>query len=366
MAMKIALVFGARPNFMKIAPIYRAMDRESQFDPVLIHTGQHFDADMSQTIMDAVQLPEPCVHLEVGPGSQAWQLGEIVKRLEPVLAEIVPTLTIVVGDVTSTLAAALASSTLAIPIAHIEAGLRSNDWAMPEERNRVLTDRLSRYLFTHSPEAEENLVNEGVDRSRIHYVGNVMIDSLDWALPRLSTQSLRARFGVATGRYGIITIHRPETVDNPSRFRQIAGGLTQVAAELPLLFPMHPRTRARATEFDVPLAGSGLTLLPPLGYLEFIALLSEASIVLTDSGGIQEEATVLGVPCLTLRDTTERPITIAIGSNEVVGTDPDRIVRAASRQLQLAGRDSRRPPLWDGHAAERIVEVLARELSNDE
>ena len=365
--MRPLLVFGARPNFMKIAPLYRAMRSRPGWEPVLVHTGQHFDASMSGDFIRSLELPVPDVHLDVGPGSQAGQIAEIMKRLEPVILDRAPDVTVVVGDVSSTLAAALTAATLGVPVAHVEAGLRSRDWSMPEERNRVLVDRLSAYLFTPSPDADDNLAAEGIPAERVHNVGNVMIDSLDWVLPRMRPEWVRRPFGVAAGGYGLVTLHRAGNVDEPLVLLRVMAALAEVAAELPLLFPVHPRTAARiaglrgpnATDgMGVPEDGDAIRLLPPLSYTEFVALLAGAALVLTDSGGIQEEATVLGVPCLTLRENTERPITVEYGANELVGTDPRRIVAAATRRLSGRRPAARRPPGWDGRTAGRIVDVL--------
>ena len=352
-------MFGARPNFMKTAPLYRAMRAAGGFDPVLVHTGQHFDKAMSDDFLAALELPAPDVHLGVGPGSQAWQLAEIIRRMETVLVDVRPDVTVVVGDVSSTLAATLVSATLDIPVAHVEAGLRSGDETMPEERNRMLVDRVSSYLFTPSEDADENLAAEGVPAARVFNVGNVMIDSLDWVLPRLSMAATRERFGVSGQRYGLVTLHRPANVDDAELLPRLLGALAEVAVDLPLLFPLHPRTRRRIDGLGLDLDGGGVRGLPPVGYTDFVALLAGASLVLTDSGGIQEEATVLGVPCLTLRDNTERPTTMRYGGNELVGRDPGRIVTAARRRLDGPRTETARPPRWDGRAAERIVEVLA-------
>ena len=357
--MKPLLVFGARPNFMKTAPLYRAMRAAGGFDPVLVHTGQHFDKDMSDDFLAALELPTPDVHLDVGPGSQAWQLAEIIRRMEPVLLDARPDVTVVVGDVSSTLAATLVSATLGIPVAHVEAGLRSGDETMPEERNRMLVDRVSSYLFTPSADADENLAAEAVPAARVFNVGNVMIDSLDWVLPRISVTATRERFGVDGRRYGLVTLHRPANVDDPAVLLRLLGALAEIAVDVPLLFPLHPRTRGRIDALGVGLDGDRIRGLPPVGYTDFVALLGGASLVLTDSGGIQEEATVLGVPCLTLRENTERPVTMLYGGNELVGRDPERIVTAARRRLDGTRTETERPPRWDGRAAERIVDVLA-------
>jgi UDP-N-acetylglucosamine 2-epimerase (non-hydrolysing) len=364
--MKPLLVFGARPNFVKIAPIHRAMCATDAFDPVLVHTGQHFDDVMSEDVIKALELPAPDIRLEVGAGSQAWQIATIMKRLEPVYEQVKPDCTVVVGDVSSTLAAALVSSTVGVPVAHVEAGLRSFNELMPEERNRILTDRMSRWLFSPSADAVENLKAEGLAADRVHLVGNVMIDSLDWVLPRIDVSQVRAHHGVSSGDFGLVTLHRPSNVDDPVVLERLVWALGRVSDELPLLFAVHPRTRQRLERADIGIA-EGITILPPLNYPEFVALLSEAALVLTDSGGIQEEAIVLGTPCLTLREETERPSTLASGRNQVVGTDPATIVTAALAGLQqrasegLLTRSAFRPPLWDGHTAERIAAIMLRQ-----
>jgi len=345
---------------MKIAPLHRAMSAGTTFEPVLVHTGQHYDPAMSEELFEVLELPAPDVHLGVGSGTQAVQMAEVMRRVEKVMADVRPDVTVVVGDVTSTLAAALTSHTLDIPVAHVEAGLRSRDWGMPEERNRVLTDRLATFLFTPSDDADQNLLAEGIAPERISFVGNVMIDSLEWILPRMSVAAAQETFGVEGHPYGLVTAHRPSNVDDVTTLAGILSALREVAEEVPLLFPVHPRTRLRLDAFGLDTKGSALRLLPPMRYDLFTALLVGAAIVLTDSGGIQEEATALGVPCLTLRDNTERPVTLGTGGNELVGTDPDRIVAAARRRLRAPAAAVIRPPLWDGKTAERILDVLGR------
>lgn len=363
--MRPLLVFGARPNFMKIAPIHRAMCATDGFDPVLVHTGQHFDDVMSTDVMEALELPAPDILLEVGAGTQAWQIATVMTRLEAVYEQVKPDCTIVVGDVSSTLAAALVSDTVGVPVAHVEAGLRSFNESMPEERNRVLTDRLSRWLFAPSADAVENLAAERVAPERVHLVGNVMIDSLDWVLPRIDVAQVCKDHGVAAGEFGLVTLHRASNVDDPVVLGRLLSALGLISAELPLLFAVHPRTRQRLELADIEIA-SRISMLPPLNYPDFIALLSESALALTDSGGIQEEAVVLGVPCLTLREETERPSTLAGGRNVVVGTDPAVIVpsaRARLRHRQADGsftRSAFRPPLWDGRSAQRIVTIMGR------
>jgi UDP-N-acetylglucosamine 2-epimerase (non-hydrolysing) len=357
------LVFGARPNFVKIAPIYRVMQDHPSCDPVLVHTGQHFDASMSDDVIKALELPQADVRLDVGVGTQAWQIATIMTRLEPVYDAVRPDCTIVVGDVSSTLAAALLSDTLGVPVAHVEAGLRSFNFSMPEERNRVLTDRMSRWLFAPSQDAVENLTAEGIATEGVSLVGNVMIDSLDWVMPRIDANEICRRYGVVEREFGVVTLHRASNVDDAAVLAQLTAALIDVSEDLPLLFAVHPRTK-QCLERSGTTLGPGISMLPPVNYADFIGLLSTAKLVLTDSGGIQEEAVVLGVPCLTLRHETERPSTLVGGRNEVVGTDPAAIVKAARARLETrdtgasSTRDTYRPPLWDGHTAERIIAIM--------
>lgn len=359
--MRPLLVVGARPNFMKAAPLLRAMQARPEFEPLLVHTGQHFDREMSEEFFEALELPAPDVHLGVGAGSRAWQLGEIVHRLEPVYSDAGIDATIVVGDVSSTLGAALTSSTLGIPVAHVEAGLRSRNWAMPEETNRVLTDRLSDWLLTPSEDADDNLRAEGIEPERIFRVGNLMIDSLLWMASRIDPAERCDGFGVEPEQFGLVTLHRPSNVDDPAVLAGLVSALTEVACKVPLIFPVHPRTRGRLDRIRGDLEAARIRLFPPVAYPDFVALMSSAALILTDSGGIQEEAIVLGTPCLTLREETERPVTLG-GGNEVVGVQPAAIVRAALRRLDEGRGDPVRPPFWDGHAAERALDVLAAGL----
>ena len=356
--MRALLIFGARPNYMKIAPLYRAMRNEPGCDPVLVNTGQHFDAEMSASFIDVLGLPAPDIDLNIGPGSQAQQISRIMEGLEPVMRSMEPEVTVVVGDVNSTLASALVSNTVGVPIAHVEAGLRCHDWSMPEERNRVLTDRLSRFLFTPSPEADENLKAEGIGSERIFCVGNVMIDSIDWVLPRLSKKECRKKYALPEGEFALVTLHRSANVDRPESLSEILRGLEQISERFPVYFPMHPRTQKRMAEFGLSIKSKTIRVLPSLPYPDFIALLSQASLVVSDSGGIQEESTVLGTPCLTIRPTTERPITLKYGLNELVKGDSQAMVAAADRILSQDRLEPKRPPLWDGHAAKRTVDVL--------
>jgi UDP-N-acetylglucosamine 2-epimerase (non-hydrolysing) len=357
--MRIVNVVGARPNFMKMAPLLREMRRHPDIVTTLVHTGQHYDEAMAGQIFRDLELPAPDISLEVGSGSHAYQTAEVMKRLEGVLKEIQPHLVVVVGDVNSTLAAAVTAVKMGIAVAHIEAGLRSFDRAMPEEINRLLTDAIADYLFVTEESGRENLLREGVDRGKIHMVGNVMIDSLEQSRSVWERSDLVARLGLSRGGYGVVTLHRPSNVDDPATLRGLVKALSEVGRRIPLVFPVHPRTRGRLEAMEAEsVIGSGARYIPPLGYLDFIALVAGSSLVLTDSGGLQEETTALGVPCLTLREQTERPITVTHGTNRIVGTSPDRIVEEATRALTEQQPGGTRPPLWDGHAAERIVAII--------
>jgi UDP-N-acetylglucosamine 2-epimerase (non-hydrolysing) len=354
---KILHIVGARPNFMKMAPIIAALKRRDGVRQVLVHTGQHYDAKMSDVFFQDLGMPDPDVHLGVGSGSHAQQTAKIMLEIEPVLLREKPDVVMVAGDVNSTIGVALVAAKLGQRIAHVEAGLRSRDWTMPEEINRVLTDRLSDLLFTPSRDGDENLIGEGIEPSRIHFVGNVMIDSLRAALPRARESRIHERLEVAKGGYALATLHRPSNVDEPQALQRLLSALSDVGREIPVIFPIHPRTRARLPEG---FSARGVKLIEPLGYLDFLALTADARLVMTDSGGIQEETTALGVPCLTLRENTERPITVDVGTNQLVGTDPARVVPAAREVLAGRGKKGRIPELWDGHAAERVAEVLVR------
>jgi len=362
---KILSVVGTRPNFMKVAPIVGALERRrDEFDHVLVHTGQHYDEAMSEIFFEELGVGEPDYRLGVGSGTHALQTARVMECLEPVLLEERPDTVLVPGDVNSTLAAALVASKLGLPIAHVEAGLRSFDRTMPEEINRVLTDAMSDLLFTHSPEAREHLLIEGREERTIHYVGNTMIDTLVAMRERIDARDAPTRHGLAAGEYLLVTLHRPALVDGPL-LAVAAEALRAVAAQMPVVFPVHPRTRARLAVEDPTLAGTaGLALLEPIGYLEFLSLIAGAAGVLTDSGGIQEETTFLGVPCLTLRANTERPITESMGTNMLLGLAPERIREAPELLARVRERSNRVPPLWDGHAAERIVDVLGVQMAD--
>ena len=376
---KLLSVVGARPNFMKIAPIVEELKKFPDIRHVLVHSGQHFDELLSGNFFSDLSLPTPDVNLQVGSGSHAGQTGEIMKRIEPVLIEEKPDMVLVVGDVNSTLAAALTAVKLGLRIAHIEAGLRSFDMSMPEEINRKLTDAISSMLFATEKSAVENLRNEGVRAEKIFLVGNVMIDCLlrhrEIAARSKILESLGLREDSTSPlqRYAVLTLHRPANVDNPKVFKQILDAVNSFAADLPVFFPIHPRTRKNLESFGLGryLTNSpnrndqndhGVITLDPLGYLDFLSLTDHATLVLTDSGGVQEETTVLGVPCLTLRENTERPATVEEGSNQIVGTDSARIRGAATSILHNPKRSTQRPPLWDGKAAERIVAILRNSL----
>jgi UDP-N-acetylglucosamine 2-epimerase (non-hydrolysing) len=356
---KVLSVVGTRPNFMKVAPIVGALERRGdEFEHVLVHTGQHYDAGMSEIFLDELGVGEPDHRLGVGSGSHAQQTARVMERLEPILHSEQPDVVLVPGDVNSTLAASLLAVKLGLPVAHVEAGLRSFDRGMPEEINRVLTDAVSRMLFIHSPEAREHLLAEGREERLIHYVGNTMIDTLVAMRERIDALDAAARHGVAVGEYLVVTLHRPALVDGPL-LKVAAEALRSLAAQMPIVFPVHPRTRERL-RLECPGLGdvNGLTLLEPIGYLEFLALIAGAAGVLTDSGGIQEETTFLGVPCLTLRDNTERPITVSMGTNLLLGLAPERIRDTPELLAEVSQRSHQIPPLWDGHAAERVVDVL--------
>jgi len=375
--MKLLCVVGARPNFIKIAPLMRSFKRHSPFETRLIHTGQHYDAQLSDIFFRQLGIREPDGELGVGPGSQTAQTAEIMRRFEPVLEAEQPEAVLVVGDVNSTLACALATAKFRRQapfvwaagrrfrpvIIHVEAGLRSFDPDMPEEMNRRLTDALSDLLFVSEPAGLANLEHEGVPKERMHFVGNVMIDTLLAAREEARRSGVLQRLGLAGREYGLVTLHRPSNVDDPDTLRGLLRTLDAAAMRLPLVFPVHPRTRARLKDCGVDLPAERWTLTDPVGYLEFLSLQSEARVVLTDSGGVQEETTALGVPCITLRDNTERPCTVTSGTNRIAGTTPEGILRAFDLCMKLQASDRLRPPLpnlWDGHAADRVAAILVR------
>lgn len=360
MRVNIVSVVGARPNFVKIAPLLREMRRHCEIAPTLVHTGQHYDAAMSERFFTDLEIPPPDVNLGVGSGSHAVQTAEVMRQLEPLLEAVRPDLVLVVGDVNSTLAAALTAVKLGIPVAHVEAGLRSFDRSMPEEINRLLTDALSEHLFVTEESGRENLLREGIAPARIHFVGNVMIDALWQSRPRWERSSIFGRLGLrADHPYGVVTLHRPSNVDDPATLLTFIDALCELSRHLSIVFPVHPRVRSSLPAER--LRSSGIVCVEPLGYLDFIALLSRARLALTDSGGIQEETTILRIPCLTLRDTTERPVTVTHGTNRIIGADPGRIVDEALETLNHPAQPAGPPPMWDGAAAGRIVRILLEE-----
>jgi UDP-N-acetylglucosamine 2-epimerase (non-hydrolysing) len=357
--MRILYVIGTRPNFVKTAPVIGALrERHPEGGHTIVHTGQHYDRLMSEVFLSELGVPAPDYMLEVGSGSHAAQTARTMERLEPVLADERPDLVMVPGDVNSTLAAALTAVKMGIPVAHIESGLRSFDLTMPEEVNRIVADRFSQWLFLHSPEAVTNLEAEGIPDERMHMVGNTMIDTLVALEERFRAAGTAARLGVEPGSYALVTLHRPALVDGPLLGETVAQ-LTSLAQQLPVVFPVHPRTRKMMEGLgpDHP----GLHLIEPLGYLDFLSLLADAGAVLTDSGGIQEETTYLGVPCFTLRDNTERPVTLTSGTNTLLGLDPTAIARIPvllGERCEAFSAPSQPPPLWDGHAAGRIADAI--------
>ena len=368
----ILCVVGARPNFMKIAPVIRAMKEAVPPIPArLVHTGQHYDPEMNSQYFKALGIPDPDINLEVGSASHAVQTAEIMRRFEPVLDREHPAAVLVVGDVNSTVACALVAVKKGVPVIHVEAGLRSFDRRMPEEINRLLTDQISELLYTTEKSARENLMREGIPESRIHFVGNVMIDTLRdnlrQAVPAAQTFS---RHGGsedwAKSGFAALTLHRPSNVDDPAVLRSLLTAIGEISRRLPVAFPLHPRTRSKIEQHGLGslLEGGTMLQLPPLGYLEMLGLMQAARLVLTDSGGIQEETTALGVPCVTLRENTERPITVEQGTNTVVGQDPARILAVTEDILRTGGKAGRIPELWDGHASQRIAASLRHWLDD--
>ncbi len=369
---KIINVVGARPNFMKIAPIMEAMLKEPAFEPLLVHTGQHYDEEMSQLFFKQLGIPKPAIDLEVGSASHAQQTAEIMRRFEPVLLEHKPQLVLVVGDVNSTIACTLVAAKLHIKVAHVEAGLRSFDRGMPEEINRLLTDAISDYLFTTEESAHQNLEREGIPEHKIHFVGNVMIDTLMKNCRQASTSQILPQLGLDNGQdYAVLTLHRPSNVDLRDTLERVLTAIHEVAQRLPVIFPIHPRTKKQIRQFGLehmlsalatnppPAAcAPGIYCINPLGYLDFLRLTSKSKLALTDSGGLQEETTVLGIPCITLRENTERPVTVSCGTNVIVGTDAEKIISESLKALEGRAKKGQVPEKWDGLAADRIVQVL--------
>jgi len=363
----LACVVGARPNFMKMAPILRALERHPRVRAVLVHTGQHYDENLSDVFFDDLDMKRPDVCLEVGSGRHGEQTSRVLEGIEALLLRAAADgrpfhRIVVVGDVNSTMAAALAAIKLQVPVAHVEAGLRSFDRSMPEEINRIVTDSVSDMLFVSEPSGMENLRREGHSESQLHLVGNVMIDTLMCLLPRAKSQDALTNLGLEPHGYAVVTLHRPANVDEPETLRGILDVLAETAQKLPLVFPVHPRTLERMKRFDLQdrfRASTGVRQLPPLGYLDFLAITSQARVIVTDSGGLQEEATALGIPCLTMRPNTERPITVEEGTSTLVGNDPARLRNCLEAVLCGTYKQGRSPALWDGKAALRIAEILA-------
>jgi len=363
---RVLSVVGTRPNMMKIAPISAELARHrDEFEHVLVHTGQHYDRELSEIFLEELGVGEPDYALGVGSGSHAQQTAGVMKRLEPVLLETEPDIVLVPGDVNSTMAAAIAVSKLQIPLGHVEAGLRSFDRTLPEEINRIVADQLSQLLFIHSPDARDNLLAEGLPADAIHDVGNTMIDSLVAMRDRIDARSAPEERGLERGSYVVVTLHR-HWVDGPF-VSEVLRCLVDLSAELPVVFPVHPRTRAAFDALALEVESERLLLLEPVGYIEFMSLVTGSAGVLTDSGGIQEETTYLGLPCFTLRPNTERPVTLVEhgGTNVVLGAVPERIADVPALLREAGGRETQAPPLWDGHAAERIVDELSRAFGSE-
>ncbi len=360
----IHLIAGARPNFMKIAPIIRELQKhKDKFNYQLIHTGQHYDKAMSDVFFDELGIPEPDFNLEVGSATHAYQTAEIMKKYEDVCQVTKPDLVLVVGDVNSTLACSIVAKKQNIKVAHVEAGLRSGDMTMPEEVNRIVTDAITDYYFVTEKSGVDNLLAEGKKKENIYFVGHVMIDNLFYQLNKLKSISpddlYTTKIKNKYNKYGVVTLHRPSNVDNKKTLEDIISALSEISQNLPLIFPVHPRTRNKLNEFNITIPDT-IELMEPLPYMEFLHLFKDAAVVLTDSGGIQEETTALGIPCITLRDNTERPITIEQGTNQVVGTDEEKIVAAGEKAINEGAAINSIPELWDGAASVRICEVLSR------
>ena len=363
--MRISIVAGVRPNFMKIAPLVRAF-RNSQMQTRIIHTGQHYDEKMSQTFFDELNIPQPHINLNVGSGPHVLQMAEVMRRLLPEFESHHPDLLVVVGDVNSTVAAALTATKLGIPVAHVEAGLRSFDRSMPEETNRIVTDAVSDILFASEPAAMENLIREGIDKGRVHLVGNVMIDTLQTHLSNAIELRTHEQFGLEEKNYALLTLHRPSNVDDPQRLESILMAVHAISRILPVVFSIHPRTRSRLDEFNFNDRSdlNGYVAVEPQGYLAMLGLMNSARLVLTDSGGIQEETTALRIPCITLRENTERPVTVDVGSNRLIGWKTQDILHAVEDVLNHPQRIGQIPDLWDGCAAERIAELLKSDFDS--
>lgn len=356
--MKIVHVVGARPNFMKVAPVMAAFAQRPRVEQILVHTGQHYDANMSEVFFDELGIPHPDINLGVGSGSHAVQTAAVMQAFEGVVLEQQPDWVLVYGDINSCLAAALVCAKLQIPIAHVEAGLRSFDRTMPEEINRIVTDQLADLLLTPSVDGDENLRREGIPVEKVRCVGNVMIDTLVRLLPKAMERTVVADLRLEPHNYGLVTLHRPSNVDDPEVLPRMVNALVEISRELPLVFPVHPRTRQRLQRAGLHENEGRMKLVEPLGYLDFLALQRQARLILTDSGGIQEESTYLGVPCLTLRENTERPVTVTMGTNTLVGQDMALLRREVDNILAGTTKEGRIPPFWDGQSGQRIAEAI--------
>ncbi|HZU09368.1 MAG TPA: UDP-N-acetylglucosamine 2-epimerase (non-hydrolyzing) [Pseudacidobacterium sp.] len=375
-SLRIMNIVGARPNMMKIAPLIAEMRRYPEIGPVLVHTGQHYDYSMSQVFFDQLRMPDPDYNLEVGSGTHHVQTAEIIRRFGDLVQQDRPNIVLVVGDVNSTIGCALVAAKEKIPVVHVEAGLRSFDRTMPEEINRILTDSISDLLFTTEESGNQNLAHEGIPAEKVHFVGNLMIDSLVGALELAHKSALRGELGLVPRQYAVLTLHRPSNVDNKQQLSSTLDAIAQVAKRVPVIFPVHPRTAVKISEAGLDCVKTwnggripehGLWMIPPASYLDFLGLVEQAAMVITDSGGIQEETTYLGIPCLTYRNNTERPVTVLLGTNKLIGADPHRLLRAAMEVLDKLGTNGHRPahpPLWDGKTAPRIVRVLKEYWQN--
>lgn len=362
MKIKVITVAGTRPNFVKIAPLIKEIGRHKEVEHVFVHTGQHYDKQLSKLFFRDLKIPKPDINLEVGSGSHALQTGEVMVRFEKILHQIKPDLVVVVGDVNSTLACALTAKKLGIRVAHVEAGLRSFDMSMPEEINRVMTDRIADFLFTTEETANKNLMHEGIDKSKIFFVGNVMIDSLLGHREKAKSSRIIGRLGIEKKNYAVLTLHRPSNVDNEDMFSKILDIIGEIQKSIRVVYPMHPRSNGSMAKYKLlekAKAMKNLTLTEPLGYIDFLCLMDNSRLILTDSGGIQEEATVLNVPCITLRNNTERPVTVEQGTNLIVSTDKTKVLDKAMGVIKGKIKvGNKTPELWDGKAAQRIVEAL--------
>jgi UDP-N-acetylglucosamine 2-epimerase (non-hydrolysing) len=358
--MKILNVVGARPNFIKIAPLVREIRKARGIEQLLVHTGQHYDYEMSRVFFEDLEIPQPDIHLEVGSGTHAKQTAKIMDRFEEVIIQTKPDLILVVGDVNSTLACSLVASKMNIKIAHVEAGLRSFDKSMPEEINRIITDTLSNYLFIHSLEARINLRNEGVSEKKIFFVGNIMIDTLIQQKEKIESLDIINKYGLEKNNYAVLTLHRPSNVDNHEKLTKVFQTLRRLQRQIKIFFPVHPRTLRKMEEFNLKnsLNMDGLIMSKPLSYLKFLNIMKNCRLVVTDSGGVQEESTYLGIPCLTLRENTERPVTITEGTNTLVGSNSQNILKKSQEILKGKYKEGRIPKFWDGKTANRIVKIL--------